>query len=202
MGEEPHRSDRGGGIHVEGDFRVRGFHLVFNAETGELVSPPLVPEVRTDTLHAWLHVSAQAADDAEGGRIIAAGAAEDDSVTFREGLEREFRASLIAIAAAAFAGDAFYGSVIQHAPETRVAARPRNRKIFETLKRAFSLSGNQLSALDEHLRLIFRLRDEAVHPPAEWAEPILHPAFNLGMEPRLVKYRQRTPYARTSSPGR
>lgn len=77
----------------------------------------------------------------------------------------------------------------------RVAATSRDASIFETLKRAFSLRPEERTALREQLRLIFRLRDKAVHPPANWAQPILHPAFNLGMEPRLVTFRFTSPRA-------
>lgn len=38
------------------------------------------------------------------------------------------------------------------------------------------------------MRITFLLRDRAVHPPAEWAKPVRHPAFNLQMEPRFVHY--------------
>jgi hypothetical protein len=33
------------------------------------------------------------------------------------------------------------------------------------------------------------LRDKAVHPPATWVQPALHPVFNLGMEPRFMPFR-------------
>lgn len=45
---------------------------------------------------------------------------------------------MIAIAASAFAVDAFYASVLPHAPATKVAARSRDASIFETLKSAGS----------------------------------------------------------------
>src|SRR5436190_1769233 len=70
---------------------------------------------------------------------------------------------MVAIAAAAFALDAFYASVIEQAPIIKVAAKSRDASIFETLKRAFLLRPEQRTALREQLRLIFRLRDQAVH---------------------------------------
>jgi hypothetical protein len=37
--------------------------------------------------------------------------------------------------------------------------------------------------------MLYRLRDQAVHPPAAWKEPVAHPIYGLGMEPRLVHFR-------------
>jgi len=145
--------------------------------------------VRTDTFQHWLDIAARAAADAENARLVAVAAELDDNETFTRAVENEFRTSMVSIAAAAFALDAFYASVVEQAPTVKVVAKSRDASIFETLKRAFSLNPEQRTALREQLRLIFRLRDQAVHAPASWAQPILHPAFNLGMEPRLVTFR-------------
>jgi hypothetical protein len=126
----------------------------------------------------------------------------DDDV-FNAAPEAEFRASLLAVAASAFAVDAFYASVVEAASDARVRARTRDGRIFETLRRAFDLTPGQRAALHEPSRIVFRLRDEAVHPPAVWAEPALHPIFNLGMEPRYVSYcAERTRSTRNFWPGR
>jgi hypothetical protein len=39
------------------------------------------------------------------------------------------------------------------------------------------------------LRMIFRYRDLSVHPRAAWAQPVLHPVHNLGMEPHFIRCR-------------
>lgn len=174
---------------MRGDLRVRDLTLSFDATTGDLIGSSMITELRADTFHHWLQVAAQASDDAEAARTAAVNLERDDHETFNRGLEREFRTSMVAVAAAAFAIDAFYGSVLQHAPGTKVRARSRDGAIFETLKRAFSLSAAQQAVLREPLRVIFRLRDDAVHPPAAWVEPAWHPVFNVGMEPRFVNYR-------------
>jgi hypothetical protein len=191
MPAEKRKGDRGGGIHVSQgmSFRIRDFKLSFDGTTGDLVDSSMITELRADTFHHWLQIAADARESAEAARVSAMEAERDDNATFNEALEREFRASLTAIAAAAFAIDAFYASVLEHAPDTRVAADSRDAKIFESLKRAFQLSEAQRQALREPLRVIFRLRDEAVHPPAAWVEPVLHPIFNVGMETRFINYR-------------
>ncbi len=191
MAEERPTGHRAGGIHVvrRSDFRIRNFRLSFDATSGELVDSSMIAELRTDIFDHWLRIAEQASRESEAARKVAVDAAPDDNETFSNALQHEFEASMVAVAASAFAIDAFFASVVEHAPEARVSAGARHATIFETLKRAFSLSQAQLIALREPLRIMFRLRREAVHPPATWAEPVLHPVFNLGMEPRFVNYR-------------
>jgi hypothetical protein len=95
---------------------------------------------------------------------------------------------MIAVAGAAFAVDAFYASVVEHAPETKARSRARIASIFETMKLAFTLRRAQQTLLHEQLTVLFRLRGAAVHPPAGWVEPVLHPVFNVGVEPRFIHY--------------
>jgi hypothetical protein len=181
------RGDRGGGIHVTfGDFRLRDIHLSFDATTGELVESSMIPELRTDTFQHWLQISEEAAESAKEPRRRALEIPRDDGEAFTAALEEEFRASVVAITAGAIAVDSFYASVKQHAPQTQVPADARDAAIFETLKRAFVLTAEQQREAREPLRQIFRLRDEAVHPPASWAEPLPHPVFNVGIAPRFV----------------
>src|SRR3972149_8917842 len=130
--------DRGGGLHVpQGGLRIRNLRLSFDNATGELIDSSMITELRSDTFHHWLQIAAQASDDAEAARRIALEADRDDNETFNGALEREFRASMVAVAAAAFAIDAFYGSVLEHAPDAHVVAGSRDATIFETLKRGF-----------------------------------------------------------------
>jgi cold shock CspA family protein len=182
------KGDRGGGVHIKGGLRIRDLSLSFDSDTGAMASSPVTVEVRVDTFEHWLAIADDAAKAAVNGRKVALDAGEDDA-QFDRGLEAEFRASLTAIGAAAFAIDAFFASTIHHAPQARTSAASRDASIFETLKRAYSLSPERLKALREPLRVIFRLRDDAVHPSATWVAPAQHPIFNVGMEPRFVNYR-------------
>jgi hypothetical protein len=189
MSEKPARGDRGGGIRPRGDFRIRDFHLSFDGTTGELVESSFVNEVRTDIFGDWLRIAADAARDAEEARLIALDADAEDNHTFTDAFEREFRASMTAIAAAAFAIDSFYGSVLQRAPETKVPAKSRAAAILETLKRAFSLNKKQQASARKAFRMIFSYRDLSVHPRAAWEQPVLHPVYNLGMASHLIRCR-------------
>lgn len=184
-------SDRGGGIHMQsgGDFRIRDFRISLDRTTGELIDSTMITELRVYSFRHWLEIAEQASDEAVSARRAAVAAELDDNEAFNDAVEREFRGSMIAVAAAAFALDSFYASVIEHAPGTKVKAQGRDAQIFETLKTAFALTAAQQTALRKPLQMTFRLRDEAVHPPTSWVEPLLHPAFNVGMEPRFIKFR-------------
>jgi hypothetical protein len=172
-----------------GGFRIRDLNMTIDVRSGEPVDSSFVNEVRWDVFPHWLDISARAAADAEAARLRAVAADLADNETFNREVEDEFRTSLVAMTAAAAAVEAFHASVTEHAPETKVAAKKRYAEILETLKRAFSLSTERRNGLREPLRDLFRLRNQAVHPPAKWAQPIRHPAFNLGMELRLVLFR-------------
>jgi hypothetical protein len=191
MADERREGDRGGGIHIgrRSDFRLRNFRLSFDTTTGELVDSSIVPELRTDIFDDWFRIAGRASDESEAARRDAIDAPLADDEGFANALQREFEAAMIGITASAIALDAFFASVVEHAPDARVSADSRDATIFETLKRAFVLSGEQQSEAREPLRTIFRFRDEAVHPPATWRAPVLHPAFNLRMEQRFVMFR-------------
>lgn len=191
MASNSKQRDRGGGIHIvrRSDFRLRDIHLSFDATTGDLVDSSMIPELRTDIFDEWLRIAEGAAADSEAARDDAVAAPLDDGEGFTRAVLREFEASIIAIAASAFAIDAFFASVVEHAPGARVSAGSRAGTILETLRRAFALSAAQAKATRGPLRSIFQFRDLAVHSPAAWAEPVRHPAFNVGMEPRFVRFR-------------
>lgn len=191
MKDGEQKGNRGSGIRVSDGFgfRIRNFNLSFDATTGELAASSMIPELRADMFPYWLQMAEQSSLDAEGARREVLDAGADENEKFDDALEREFRASMIAVAASAFALDAFYASVVLHAPATKVASRSRDGSIFETLKRAFTMTASQQTNLREFLRILFRLRDEAVHPSAAWASPVRHPVFGLAMEPRLVHFR-------------
>jgi hypothetical protein len=183
--------DRGGGIHItrRSDFRLRDIHLSLDATTGGLAGSSMTPELRTDIFDDWLRIAERASDDSVAARRDALKASLEDNEGFASAVQREFEAAMIAVSASAFALDAFFASVVEHAPGARVSAGSRHATIYETFKRSFGLSHAQLKAALDPLRMIFRFRREAVHPPATWAAPVLHETWNLGMEPRFVIFR-------------
>lgn len=126
MADEPRKSDRGGGIFVQGGFgfRLRDIHLSFDATTGELVESSMIPEVRADTFQHWLAIAELSSDQAELARTEALEADLKDDDGFGLPVSKEYRSSMIAIAAAAFAMDAFYASVVLHALRPSRPRRP------------------------------------------------------------------------------
>jgi hypothetical protein len=191
MTEKRPKGDRGGGIHItrRSDFRLRNIRLSFDATTGDLAESSMTPELRTDIFDDWLQIAERASDESEAARREALDVPLGEDAAFTGAVLREFEAAMIAITASAIALDAFFASVVEHAPGARVSAGRREATIFETFKRAFSLSHAQRQAGRQPLRDIFRFRGLAVHPSATWTAPIRHPVFNLGMEPRFVIFR-------------
>jgi hypothetical protein len=190
MTDQHPKGYRGKGIHVtRGGFRIPAFSLTLDPSTGKLGGSPIVPELRVDTFDHWLAIARRAGEEAATARERGVAAPLDANTEFAQALEQEFRATMVAVGASAFAVDAFFASVVEHAPEARVEAKGRDAEVFETLKRAFSLTGFRLDGLRRQLRGLYRLRDQAVHPPASWRAPVAHPVFGLGMEPRFVHFR-------------
>ena len=127
---------------------------------------------------------------AELSRLWRSGGAEA-----MEALESELRAGMQACAAAAFAIDAFYGSVQEASPidaATKKAWRDngtaRHKQISETFRRRFTISEERFRELATATKKIFDLRDGLVHPKAGPHEVVLHPTICVGVERRVGTY--------------
>jgi hypothetical protein len=119
MTDQPSSQERQpGGIHIvrRSDFRIRDFRITLDATTGELVDSSMVTELRTDIFDHWLRIAEHASDGSEAARKLAVDARSADAEKFAEALQREFEESMIAITASAVAIDAFFASVVEHAP--------------------------------------------------------------------------------------
>lgn len=183
--------EQGRGIHLvrRSDLRIRNLRLSFDQTSGKLVESSMITELRTDIFEHWLKIAGQATRESEEARRDALKADTDEPGALGGAIQREFEASMVAVVASAFAIDAFFASVVEHAPATRTATEARHSTILETFKRAFSLRHAGVQALREPLRVTFVMRREAAHPPATWVEPVLHPIFKFGMDPRFVRFR-------------
>lgn len=78
--------------------------------------------------------------------------------------------------------EAFYASVDEHIPTDKELAKrwAKNRtartvRICETLIRAFKVTHPGRTILRDNLEEVFKFRDYAVHPPARFREPVMHP---------------------------
>ena len=61
-------------------------------------------------------------------------------------------------------------------------------RISETLIRAFKITHTGRAVLRKNLEEMFKFRDYAVHPPARFREPIMHPELGVGVEWRFIAF--------------
>lgn len=176
-----------------------GLRLAVGADGGVDI-PPVQFEVMLDVWPFWLDIAIDQAAAASRARwdleraASASGIETLEAVPHGELLASECKAGMVAIAAAAFALDNFYAVVKPFVPggtelqvQVHAAGTPRHRRIAERLRRTFRI-GN-VGRLRSILQEVFQYRDWAVHPPAEFREPVKHDLFNVGVEWRFVAFR-------------
>ncbi len=182
------------GIFVSGGMDLRISNITINLGTGEI--EPVMVHVRLDTWNHWLFVTREMLDKAGDAltRVRAASSSNDDN-TLGIALEEEFRYGMLAISAAAFAIDAFYASVTerygrhpQH-PVWQAGRLARYKQVSETLRWAWNIESEKAKVIRDHLRQVYKLRDTAVHAPAEFRQPIERPDIGRSVEWRFVYFR-------------
>jgi hypothetical protein len=111
-------------------------------------------------------------------------------------LEREFKASMQAIVAAATAIESFYATTRKKINiDEALAMKWREKKIArysqvcEVLRLAFQLKPENLKILRGILKQIYQFRAYAVHPSSSPTEAVLHPELKVGVEWRFVAFR-------------
>jgi hypothetical protein len=107
---------------------------------------------------------------------------------FAEAMNREIKAAMIAVAAAAHALDALYGALKDLIPNrpTFPPRATRNRMILETLKRGFDVGKLQKGWVGE-FRWLFRARDAALHFRGIFGATVPHP-LGTNTAPEAVLY--------------
>lgn len=170
---------------------VGGFRLAVN-EDGSLAGG-LALHLAMDMTPHWIRIAADSLRACENAsaelrRVWHDGSRSEET----EALEREFRASMQACAAAAFAVDAFYASVQDAAPvdpETKAAwvrnKTARHKQISELIRLRFKLPEGKFRELAAAMRSLFEVRDEAVHPKAGPQEVVHHPTIGVSVERRI-----------------
>lgn len=157
--------------------------------------PPVTATVRLDTWQHWLLVACDnvVLASAEEVKLHAAIAVDDDAAK-GAALEAEFRPSMTALSACAFAIDAFYGTIVErfgshpdHAiwRKNRLA---RHKQIAETLRYRLKLKPTGMPTVRGFLRELFRFRDRAVHPQAKLSHPVNRADMDAAVEPRFVTF--------------
>lgn len=158
--------------------------------------PPVKFEVALDTWRYWLKIATGHVDNAVTAHeeLLAAHAESDDSAK-GSALESEFIYSMQGLSASAFSLEAFYASVDERIlPDEELSKRwAKNRtarvvRISETLIRAFKITHAGRMVLLKNLEEVFKFRDYAVHPPARFREPIMHPDLSVGVEWRFIAF--------------
>jgi hypothetical protein len=64
----------------------------------------------------------------------------------------------------------------------------RYKRVTEQLRMSFGLRKHGTANLQSVLREVYRFRDEAVHPSANFSEAVLHPQLHVGVEHRFVMF--------------
>lgn len=179
-----------------GDIRLSNIRIEFG-DDGTLTAPSPIVHLRTDM---WPHWLAEAVSAAIAAAEIAPGTTpelrESDPEEMRRLLEAELRASIRALASAAFTIDAFYSSVKARSPEHPQQAMwdekgtPRRKRVAETLRHHLCVRKNvEAKELSHRVREIFRFRDWAVHPGSLYREPIYRPDVDAGVEWHFAVFR-------------
>ncbi len=112
----------------------------------------------------------------------------------RHAIEAEFRAAMTAIAACAFAIDAFYGTLVarfgshpDHA-KWRENRTSRHAQLAATFQYHLKLKDAGMPTVRQLIKEVQRFRDRAVHPRTEFVEPVMRADMDAGVEPRFVTY--------------
>jgi hypothetical protein len=135
---------------------------------------------KTELWYVWAEVALDHAATARVARNDATQAIARADRPFGP-LEREMKASMVAIASSAHAIDAFATAAreagqVSHELLVQWRAERTNRvgQIHQTLLRTFDV-GNRAKVWYGDLARLFRLRDETVHHEARWADLERHP---------------------------
>lgn len=158
--------------------------------------PPVKFEVVLNTWRYWLNIATGHVNDAVRAHTdLLAAHAENDDPAKGHAFEAEFTSSMQAISASAFSLEAFYASVNERIPPDEELAKrwaknrtARTARICETLIRSFKITHPGRAVLRKNLEEVFRFRDYAVHPPARFREPIMHPDLGVGVEWRFIAF--------------
>lgn len=159
--------------------------------------PAVTVELSLDTWDHWLSISKEMIERAEEAhdRMIVAHKGADETAR-NSALEEEFRAAMMSISAQAFAVDALYASVKERIPvhsgtQQGESKAPRYARISDTFRRGCKLKNEQVGQIRTCLKELFKYRDWAVHPPADFRQAYLHDDLGLGVEWRFIAFSTR-----------
>lgn len=185
------------GIRLQRGTRLRLSNLSFSIAPDGSVASDVSFSVAVDFTPYWLEIAADQvalAEERHTALLDALHAENEDRMD--AAMQRECKASMQAMAAAAIALDAFYGVVkdMVELPtdledrwkEKRTA---RYRQVTEVLRRAFQVPPRSAVTLRADLREIFKWRDRAVHPSGVPSNPVRYAELSVDMDWRFVAFR-------------
>ncbi len=166
-------------------------------EDGQLVSSSLTMQVLLDVCPHWLELMLDHLEVSEQANAAVMEAwRQPVEEPLRLALEAEFRSSMQCCTAAAVALDAFYANLKSYVvlpKSVRAAWRSRRtaryKQVTEVFRQAFLIGPRSAVELRKVLKEIFRFRDLAVHPPAEFQSPQWREDIELQTEWRFAAFR-------------
>jgi hypothetical protein len=190
-------SSGGGGVLVARweTLRIPAGGLVIRLGPAGPQLDPIVVELALEMWPHWFEVALRHAKDARESHrlLLEAHAAQAAGAVQR--LDDEMQSSMQCITAMAFAVDALYGSLVErvNVPAPTRAAWARNRtarraRVLEVIRTASKLRNDQVHGMKTVLISLFQFRDWAVHPPADFRQPVLHPDLQAGVDRRFIVF--------------
>jgi hypothetical protein len=165
---------------------------------GTLKGPSSIAlRITADMYPQWLRIAVDRTFDAEAAgkkvdEVWPAGVPAEQVIA----IEAELRDSMSAILACAAAFDGLFGTIADLAPmEAATVATWRKNKtrrdvrICEAIRRRFQIPAANLAKIRPFMRLLFKLRNEAVHPISKTDDPPPHPRLPVAVEKRFVMFR-------------
>ncbi len=174
-----------------------GIVIRMNEDDGSTEVDPVKVELSLAMWPHWLDMALRhASAAARAHKQVMAAHEAGDSEGLHKALNEEFQASVQAIAAAGFCLDGLYGEldavavIPQPTRDTWTKNRTsRAKRLAEVVRLTCDIQQSRFTTLRTGILTMFRFRDEAVHPAARFAEPLLHPDLHVGVDPRLIAYR-------------
>jgi hypothetical protein len=148
-------------------------------------------ELQLDTCIHWLEIALEHLASARSAHNALATSKSDDVGAL---LDSEFKASVQAAVASATFFEALYAATLDRLPTKPKAQNPAKRRqsrhirVAEQLRMAFGLRKHGTASLRSALKVIYTARDEAVHPSAQFSDPVLHGQLQIGVERRFVMF--------------
>lgn len=175
--------------------RIPAGGLVLRVGSGGLQLDPVVPELALEMWPHWFEIALRHASAARESHAQFLAARDSQSPTIGRHLDEELQSSIQTITSMAFAVDAFYGSLVEQIklpPSTKAAwtqnKTPRHARVVEAIRIGSVLRNDQVRSLKRGLSSLFRFRDWAVHPPADFRHPLLHPDLQVGVDQRFLAF--------------